>query len=348
MKWKVPANPIKFNLTRHKQRLQQKPQVVSSSAPVAPTVTNPFEKFGLGWDYERLSLYEDPSTVKYIHDDDGELLLNDADVDLRTTVFTDSQGNIVVFTDSEGNQVYFPEVYYQERLNSCTGNALAFCYQFDMLKQKISFGTNKSSVPSRLFIYYYERAIRNSFNIDTGALLSEGTQVLSINGVCSESDWTYDVTKFNVVPSTEAINNAYAHKATLETHNLIDFKALHNTSNNIKNSLKQGFPVVFGFRVYNSFSTIHNPPSNDNNIYTMPIPAESETIKGGHAAVFVGFKEQEKVFIVRNSWGSIWGDKGYFYMPYDIVDSTKNVVINGDNVTVGKYVTDIWSIMKVS
>ena len=346
MKWKVPAKPIKGrNLTRWKQETrqrQQRPQnVVSSSAPVAPTVPNPFEEFGLGWDYERLSLYEDPSTVKYIHDDDGELL-NDADVDLRTTVFTDSQGNIVVFTDSEGNQVYFPEVYYQERLNSCTGNALAFCYQFDMLKQKISFGTNKSSVPSRLFIYYYERAIRNSFNIDTGALLSEGTQVLSINGVCSESDWTYDVTKFNAVPSTEAINNAYAHKATLETHNLMDFKALRNTSNNIKNTLKQGFPVVFGFRVYNSFYNISqgNP--------TMPIPPESEKIVGGHAAVFVGFKEQEKVFIVRNSWGSIWGDKGYFYMPYDIVDSTKNVVINGHNVTVGKYVTDIWSIMKVS
>jgi len=344
MKWKVPANPIKGHrkLTRHKQETrqrQQRPQnVVSSSAPVAPTVTNPFEEFGLGWDYERLSLYEDPSTVKYIHDDDALLGIGNADVDLRTTVFTDSQGN----------NVNFPDVYYQSPLNSCTGNALAFCYEFDMLKEKISFGTNKSSTPSRLFIYYYERAKENRIGLDKGALLSDGTQVLSETGVCSETDWPYDATKYSEEPDANARLNAITHKATLETHNIIDFIALHNTSDNIKNTLKQGFPVVFGFRVYSSFSTIHNPPSNDNNIYTMPIPVESETIIGGHAAVFVGFKEQEKVFIVRNSWGSIWGDKGYFYMPYDIVDSTKIVDINGKKVTVGKYVTDIWSIMEVS
>ena len=27
----------------------------------------------------------------------------------------------------------------------------------------------------------------------------------------------------------------------------------------------------------------------------------------------------KKVFIARNSWGTNWGDKGYFYMPFDIV-----------------------------
>jgi C1A family cysteine protease len=343
MKWKVPANQIKGHrkLTRHKQETrqrQQRPQnVVSSSAPVAPTVTNPFEEFGLGWDHERLSLYEDPSTVKYIHDDDGELLLNDADVDLRTTVFTDSQGN----------NVNFPDVYYQSPLNSCTGNALAFCYEFDMLKQKISFGPNKSSTPSRLFIYYYERVKENRIGLDKGALMSDGIEVLLEKGVCSETDWPYDATKYSEEPSTEAINNANAHKTIKETSK-DSFIALHNTSNNIKNTLKLGFPVVFGFKVYSSFFTIHNPPSNYNNIYTMPIPAESETIVGGHAAVFVGFKEQEKVFIVRNSWGSTWGDNGYFYMPYDIIDSTKNVVVGDKIKTVGVYVSDIWSIMEVS
>ena len=30
----------------------------------------------------------------------------------------------------------------------------------------------------------------------------------------------------------------------------------------------------------------------------------------------VGYNDQTQVFIVRNSWGSGWGDGGYFYMPY--------------------------------
>jgi hypothetical protein len=35
-------------------------------------------------------------------------------------------------------------------------------------------------------------------------------------------------------------------------------------------------------------------------------------------------------------------------MPYDIIDSTKNVVVGDKIKTVGVYVSDIWSIMEVS
>jgi len=30
----------------------------------------------------------------------------------------------------------------------------------------------------------------------------------------------------------------------------------------------------------------------------------------------VGYDDQEGKFICRNSWGTSWGDEGYFYMPY--------------------------------
>ena len=38
--------------------------------------------------------------------------------------------------------------------------------------------------------------------------------------------------------------------------------------------------------------------------------------EGGHAVMCVGYDDERGVFIVRNSWGTGWGDGGYFYMPY--------------------------------
>jgi hypothetical protein len=35
------------------------------------------------------------------------------------------------------------------------------------------------------------------------------------------------------------------------------------------------------------------------------------TIRGGHAVAIVGYTNDR--FIVRNSWGTTWGDKGYAY-----------------------------------
>jgi C1A family cysteine protease len=38
---------------------------------------------------------------------------------------------------------------------------------------------------------------------------------------------------------------------------------------------------------------------------------------GGHAVMAVGYDDEKKHFIIQNSWGTEWGDKGFFYMPYD-------------------------------
>jgi hypothetical protein len=48
-------------------------------------------------------------------------------------------------------------------------------------------------------------------------------------------------------------------------------------------------------------------------------PSKDEKLYGGHAVCCVGYDDSIEGgrFIIRNSWGDKWGDKGYFYMPYD-------------------------------
>ena len=55
----------------------------------------------------------------------------------------------------------------------------------------------------------------------------------------------------------------------------------------------------------------------------MPMPDFSkETVVGGHAVLAVGYDEKKQIVLVRNSWGTGWGVKGYFWMPYAYITNT--------------------------
>ena len=52
----------------------------------------------------------------------------------------------------------------------------------------------------------------------------------------------------------------------------------------------------------------------------MPKPSDNvRETHGWHAMLCVGYSDPDKVFIVRNSWGTDWADNGYCYIPYDYV-----------------------------
>ena len=45
--------------------------------------------------------------------------------------------------------------------------------------------------------------------------------------------------------------------------------------------------------------------------------AAVRTSLGGHAMLLVGYDDGDGTFIVRNSWGADWGDRGYCRMSYE-------------------------------
>jgi len=193
-----------------------------------------------------------------------------------------------------------PTVYDQGQLGSCTANAIGGAFEFDQMKEKLPHVWT----PSRLFIYYNERTIEGTVTQDAGAQIRDGIKSVATQGACSEDLWKYDITKFADQPPQKAFDNAKNHLAT-------SYQRVAQNANQIKGCLASGFPVVFGFTVYDSFESQTVATTG-----IMPMPASTESVLGGHAVLCVGYDDSSQHFIVRNSWGPNWGQKGYFMMPY--------------------------------
>lgn len=193
-----------------------------------------------------------------------------------------------------------PAVYDQGQLGSCTGNAIAAAFQFELMKQKAPV-----FAPSRLFIYYNERVIEDTVNSDNGAQIRDGIKSITHQGVCPEPMWPYNISEFAQKPHAVCYTDALKHTA-------IDYSRIEQSLDLMRSCLAEGYPFVGGFTVYNSFES-----QQVANTGIVNIPGPGEQTVGGHAILVVGYDDAQKRFIVRNSWGTGWGMKGYFTIPYE-------------------------------
>lgn len=195
----------------------------------------------------------------------------------------------------------------QGNLGSCTGNAIAGIVEYLCRRAR------KTTVVSRLFIYYQERVLEGTVNYDNGAYIRDGIKACNQTGVPTEALWPYDINKFAYRPTQAAYTNAATRKA-VAYQKCANFAA-------VKAAMVQGYPVVVGFDVYSSFeSGSWWLPSGSG---MMPYPnTRTESLLGGHAVALVGYDDSKSAFIARNSWGTSWGKSGYFYMPYQVIQNT--------------------------
>jgi nucleoside phosphorylase len=198
-----------------------------------------------------------------------------------------------------------PPVYNQGQLGSCTGNGIAGAVEFDQRKQG-----GKVFTPSRLFIYYNERAIEGTISQDSGAQVRDGIKSVATLGVPPETDWPYDIAKFADKPPPSAY-------AAAKNDLVSSYARVSQTLPQMQGCLAEGYPFVFGFTVYESFESAAVASSG-----VVPMPAQGEHVVGGHCVVAVGYDDSKRAFIIRNSWGTGWGMKGYCTMPYEYLISS--------------------------
>lgn len=194
-------------------------------------------------------------------------------------------------------------IYDQGNAGSCTGNSTAGAIEF--VRRKLG---QKDFIPSRLFLYYNGRADEGSAGEDSGAQIRDVIKEAVNQGAPSETDWPYSDQLADVItkPSQKAYDDAKLDLVTI-------YQSLQQTLNQLKACLTTGFPFVFGFTVYSSFESAQVASTG---IVPMPGGVFDQPV-GGHAVMCVGYDDSIQRFIVRNSWGTSWGQMGYCTFPYN-------------------------------
>jgi len=207
-----------------------------------------------------------------------------------------------VQTDSIDLRKLFEPIRNQGKQGSCSSFAISSV--IEVLRHD-----KKRYSPA--FLYWSSRDAQGTTDKDSGASLYSVIKSATERGDCTEDKMPYNPDVFTVAPSESAINNALGCK-------VLEAKTVEPKLRDIKSALSDGFPVIIASKIFDSFSETRSG--------FVKHPSSEELSNGGrtdghgiHAMVVCGFSDNERILVVRNSWGTDFGDKGYCYIPYSYV-----------------------------
>jgi C1A family cysteine protease len=199
----------------------------------------------------------------------------------------------------------------QGTIGSCTAHAAVGLVEY---YERKAFGRFVDA--SRLFVYKVTRKLLG-WTGDTGAYLRTAMQALVMFGAPPEQFWRYDVAKYEDEPTPFLYALADNYKTTKYFRLDPIGQTREATLDQIRSFCAAGQPSMFGFSVYQSLYSAQGG--------MIPFPTATDTLAGGHAVMCVGYDDALQIgtctgaLMIRNSWGTGWGQNGYGWLPYEYV-----------------------------
>ena len=231
---------------------------------------------------------------------DGTIFkLQDEQEELPLTDYYRPQNQIAENVDL---RPFFTPVKHQGDIGACTVYSLVSIYEYILKKSK-----SQSTDLSERFVFHNICATHEQME-DSGSTMSEALTTLQRDGVCAER-LCPDIKHFADSPSLEAFQDA-------QTHKVHTAKRVETKREAFQSALTEGYPVAITLKIFDSFA-----PTQGGYI---PYPSDEEISSGDfgwHAMVITGYIAKHELYIVRNSWGTEFGENGYCYIPYKYLES---------------------------
>lgn len=184
-----------------------------------------------------------------------------------------------------------PPIRSQDGQGSCSAHVGACMKEY---QEKKDIGLDEYMSPQ--FIY------NNRINYPEPGMWPRNTMaILRNHGVCRERVYPYGSDGGPSTISKKIYDEAIKFK--------IKEYATIKTIETLKKALVTNGPCYISVPVYNYFSRMWKP-------------VQDQKYLGGHALTVVGYDDNKSIhgskgaFLLRNSWGNKWGDKGYCWFPY--------------------------------
>lgn len=187
----------------------------------------------------------------------------------------------------------------QKRLGSCVAHAgqTAIEITYERAGRRVDL--------SRMYLYYFVQQTGGTLGTDGGGYTSMLGRIVNSAGVCLETTWPYDENQLGQMPSVAASTEA----RNLFPAGCADYSSVGGLVG-IKRALNRGQPCPLTMFVHDDFMAL----GKDWRLHSWDV---STNPVGLHAVCVIGYDDAAKRLLCENSWGSGWGDGGFFGIPYD-------------------------------
>ncbi|NCO39312.1 MAG: C1 family peptidase [Armatimonadetes bacterium] len=179
----------------------------------------------------------------------------------------------------------------QGRQGSCTAWATGFALKSYQEEQERRWGLSDSR---HLFSPAY---LYNQINggVDAGSCIHDALNLLTEQGCVSLATMPYSDRDYRTQPSQAARTEA-------QQYRLLSWAKLDRIDDaTFQGHLAQGQAVMLGIEVYDNFYRFKG---------SQVLQGQAGNLLGYHAIALVGYDRNRTAYLLQNSWGTDWGDKG--------------------------------------